>query len=169
MQGSNWMQMGGLIVIGGLFLFCSVYLLYSNYGVQKRIATSASWPETMGRVTQANVRLKNTIRAGRHYLIEVAYTYSVRGVEYVGKFTVDPLWSLGTKTAAEQKLSLYPAGAPVSIRYNPEKPQDHVTEQDGVTAGSVILTLFFIFLTIMVVWLLFQSSAQDCAAFGGFS
>jgi predicted lipid-binding transport protein (Tim44 family) len=59
---------------------------------------------------------------------EVHYQYEVNGVQYTGTRVTEHSFSYGSSGDVEKFLAQHPAGAPVTVDYNPANPADAVLE-----------------------------------------
>ncbi len=141
----------GFAVAAGYFLYTLVKILR----LKRRMEASQAWPRTAGRVTDARVRGEIAGKGGRHYYTEVAYTYNVFGSEYTGKFREDTFF--GFKRAAEDNASAYPAGMPIQVRYNPDRPHEAVTEYDRVSRYELFQVIMFLVTVVVIgIYLLYM-------------
>jgi hypothetical protein len=115
--------LGWLLVGGGVFavLFPLVSWL--------RARASRSWPRTGGRITEST--LDREVRHGRSdsYMPRVRYEYTVGERTYGGSQL--NFWGSvgGSRAVAERTTARYPAGATVTVYYNPQDPSEAVLDR----------------------------------------
>ena len=119
-------------LLGGLWLIRRVRALG---------AASLTWPSTAGTIKTSSVESYRA-QGGRQYMAKVAYDYAVNGAPYSG----DRLrfgQRAGALAAAEADVAKYAAGAPVDVRYDPDKPQMSTLEggQGRVSVGGIVLAI----------------------------
>jgi hypothetical protein len=130
MVGNTWPG----LVIGELFLVFGMYLVWSAYKTHQIIVASRTWPVITGRVIKArintlvtfgNFNLKGYYCGYGFYQSKITYCYSVEGDEYISKVRLKTRLS---NTATHDRL--LPIGRIMKVSYNPEKPQDCISEYD---------------------------------------
>ena len=136
---------GVVVVIGGLLLLLGVYR------TQKKVKVSQTWPETLGKVTSAEIN-KERYRSGDSYIPKITYAYSVLGANFTGIFILD---NQKSNEDAKQATAPFKVGAPIPIRYNPEKPQEHVSEQDKITKKYLVVIAGMFIFGVVSLWLAF--------------
>jgi hypothetical protein len=99
---------------------------------------SYSWASTPGEVFQSVITEHD--RVDRHtrqnyYVANVAYSYSVGGVEYTSTRIRFGQVSSGFRSHAEYWTNKYKAGASTTAYYNPRNPAESVLER-GVSLGA---------------------------------
>jgi hypothetical protein len=135
---------------------------------QRRANAARAWPRTTGRVLSSNVREVmvrtrssvgiTTYRMTTGYVPYVVYTYVVDGAQYQAeRLRMGESISSSDTRAAEQAVARYPAGADVTVYYNPADPAD-ATLDPRTTWGTrilwmVVLLLLAITAVVVVVFL----------------
>ena len=114
-----------LLVAGVAFVSVGVWSIINCVAAQ-------GWPTTAGRVrvSRVNVEKRYTVRRGFHEVSDaaVSYAYMVGGGRYTcDRITYAALNRSGTADATAV-AERYPAGAPVTVHYNPADPSDAVLE-----------------------------------------
>jgi Protein of unknown function (DUF3592) len=147
-----------LLVIGMTCLIFGLRSLFTYLIFSYRARARLAWPEISGRVIARelqpeDVRSPYGVTLTRYY-VEVQYTYKVKGAAYKGAFDLGQAYK--SEEEAKQAAEAYPNGTPVTLRYNPKKPQKHIDREDKQTPpkllpavlllvaglGSVILGMF---------------------------
>ncbi len=136
---------GVVFVIGGLLLMWGVYR------TQKKVRLSQTWPEAMARVTSAEIS-KERYRSGDNFIPKITYAYSVLGASYTGIFVLD---NQKSDQDARQATTPFKVGTPIPIQFNPEKPQDHVSEQDKITRKYLLVIAGMLIFGVVSLWLAF--------------
>lgn len=109
-------------VIGGLF-----WLIISASA--KKNKEAASWPQVPGKVVSSAVQsVRNSEDGGVTFEPNVVYTYSVDGQTFTGNKVHFSAFRSTNKAEPQKTVDKYPAGADVTVRYNPKKPKEAVLE-----------------------------------------
>ena len=140
------------LVFGVVFLIGGLLLSLGVYRTQKKVKVSQAWPETTGKVTSAEID-KERYRSGDNYIPKITYVYSVLGADFTGIFILD---NQKSSEAAKQATAPFTVGTPIPIRYNPEKPQEHVSEQDNITRKYLLVIAGMLVFGVVSLWLAFQ-------------
>ena len=106
---------------------------------------SARWPTVEGTVVGTEVTTRRGCKGATVDVAIVTYGYTVSGKEYTSKnfhFDEGPKQFSGKKLA-EYHVSQYPAGASVTVHYNPNDPGEAclVTKSSLVVWGLFLLGL----------------------------
>jgi len=136
---------GAVFVVGGMLLLLGVYR------TQKKVKVSQAWPETMGKVTSAEIN-KERYRSGDSYIPKITYAYSVLGANFTGIFILD---NQKSNEDAKQATAPFKVGTSITIRYNPEKPQEHVSEQDKIPRKYLLVIAGMLIFGVVSLWLAF--------------
>jgi hypothetical protein len=137
---------GAVFVIGGLLL------LFGVYRTQKKVKASQTWPETIGKVTSAEIN-KERYRRGDSYIPKITYAFSVLGADFTGIFILD---NQKSNQDAMQATTPFKVGTSIPIHYNPEKPQEHVSEQDKIPRKYLLVIAGMLIFGVVSLWLAFQ-------------
>jgi hypothetical protein len=140
-----------LLILGNVFVIGSLILIWGVYRTRKRIKDSQSWPETTGAVTSAEIQTQHH-RSGDDHSLDIAYSYSVQGADFTGKFILD---DQPTTEDAETLMAQFQVGSTLTVRYNPENPQEHVTKQDEITTRLYVVALVILALGALCLLLAF--------------
>lgn len=105
---------------------------YAQYRAVSKAKASESWPTASGTVTDCRVvEEESTDREGgttTWYNPVVHYSYSAAGRDLQGNRLRFGNVRSSNRKKAEEALAAYRAGAAISVRYNPEKPEECVLE-----------------------------------------
>lgn len=145
---TTWMTAAvlGLIVLGMVVLAVLAADNYREYQrlnqAQRFAVASENWPRTAGTVRDASV-VTSRIRRGKTsvtgYRARIDFEYVVAGTAYRGdhlSFCQPPSLE---KQAAEARLTPYPIGTRVEIRYDPTDPTRGVLEPGRAEACEPLL------------------------------
>jgi hypothetical protein len=150
-----------LVVVCGAWIPITAYLLFNMVKAQRlrRAAwATALWPETVGLIYFAGIGGGDGGPEDRsHYWAYFIYSYSVLGTEYRGTFRIKNFW--GDEFTARQHMAEHRVASTIAVRYNPEKPQEAVTEYDKKVGTPRLNLAVFLFLTenFILFLYLFQS------------
>jgi ABC-type nickel/cobalt efflux system permease component RcnA len=136
-----------MILSGVLLLVLGLYFLWRNISLNRRKAASASWPVINARVTAKDVSLRRGQR-GSSYIPEVDYTYTVMNAVFQKHKS---LGAKATRDGAEKVLA--EMGDAIEMRYNPEKPDEHVTVLDKVGFADILLVVVLFILAAVMFYL----------------
>ncbi|MHC1782320.1 MAG: DUF3592 domain-containing protein [Anaerolineaceae bacterium] len=147
------------LLCGGFFflltLAVGVGLLVYSANSKKKAGASQSWPGVPGTITVSDVRQSSSTDDDGHvtfsYYPRVEYTYEVAGQSFTSKqVAFGGVRGYGNPEKARQDLAKYPAGAAVTVFYNPEKPGEAVLERaagsgakTAKTMGIIVLVMSF--------------------------
>jgi hypothetical protein len=131
-----------IFVFAIILLFFGLHNLYLLYKHIRRLRASRNWPETRGKVSESQVLYKITENRRQHtiYYSVMEYSYQVLGTEYNGKVQIDN--SSGSAETAYKAAKAFPTGGSFSLRYNPENPQEHITQQLKLKASHLFDVAF---------------------------
>lgn len=140
------------LAIPVIFVFVGCGLIWFGLRSRKMARASRNWPAAPGQIISSHVgsyRSRDSKGFTKTtYQAEVEYEYSVDGQILHGNRVQFGLAGGSNGAALQAIVNRYPAGASVSVFYNPDKPAHCTLEQTA--AGSVVV-LFIIgaaFLTI---------------------
>jgi len=135
------------LILGGVGLG----LLLFGRSARRKALASQSWPTVAGMVTESEVKVtEQTSGSGMdaeqttHYKPVVKYQYSVEGMEFTGSRIAFGAMN-SAHSAANAVVARYPAGASVTVRYDPEKPAEAVLETK-TGGGAMLMVLGVMFL-----------------------
>lgn len=129
------------------------YLLYVSLSAKKKAQASQNWPTTQGRVASSEIkRVVHHDSHGTHTSLQLAiqYDYTVDGIPYVGdKYTIGPIAKGINPSKVQETLDRYPAGATVTVYYNPKNPQEACLERVA-PLSNLTLIIGIVLLAIML-------------------
>lgn len=133
-----------LLVFGG----GGIYLIYLSIKNRQQAAQSQSWPSTAGQVVDARVveGASGHDDMSENYVLRVEYEYTVAGTTYRShQAAFGPRQSHRHYHQAQAQAGRYPVGAPVTVFYNPDNPQDAVLERRApATTATLIVGIAFL-------------------------
>jgi hypothetical protein len=141
--------LGGMIFVL-LFGGAGFFLIYRSLQSRKQAEASQSWPSTPGVVAESRVTSSTSTDSdgdtSTTYSPHVEYTYQVGGQEYRGKdITFGFKQGYGNPSKAEEMVTRYPEGSPVTVFYDPAKPQRSVLERKvGGFGSSLVIGIIFL-------------------------
>ena len=125
--GRRWLTIGCALTIVCLIMLPVALLDLKSAGLPRQ------WREARGIIDSATVG-STTSNSGRlgvdaAYVPDVRYRYTVDGREFRGD-TVHRGLAANSEEEARATVERYPAGAGVSVFYNPDAPEQAVLERD---------------------------------------
>lgn len=145
MDGKSFMI--GITAGLGLLLAATFGLvLWKIRKLRRAVAAAKSWPSTRGRVVEGSIR-ERTIplpRGGRavEYHAILVYEYGVAGGAYRSdRFNVDGPQVFSFRRRAERHLARWPAGAEVTVYYDPARPDRATLSRRAQGIASLWLAL----------------------------
>lgn len=149
---TSWLPVIFFVVLG-------IFLIVQGVLARNRARETESWPMVPGTILSSEVVTSfeydsdapNNQRT--KYTPSINYQYSVMGQVFTARRI-----SFGDNSASRKKckeiVARYPAGSPVNVRYNPEKPEEAVLETNAKgSKGNIILGIVFF---ILAIFFLFQ-------------
>lgn len=131
-----------LIVLAAVWLAVSIYYGLQVLSIHRRKSASASWPSTTGQVLSKDVSsIKNNKTNSYSYSAEVTYNYTAAGESFEKKLV---LGSKGARAQAEMLLDA--VGKTLQVRYNPEKPAEHISDYEKIKPSDIIFSIGFLIL-----------------------
>ncbi len=119
----------------GLGLIALVAGLWLIWRVRVQSAAAQSWPTAAGTIRSSEVQTYKT-KGGKQYIAKVAYDYAIDGQNFTGNRLRFGDYARAL-AAAEADVAKYSAGAPVEVRYDPQRPQQSTLEA-GIRGYSVL-------------------------------
>lgn len=129
-----------LIALGVVWMAGFVFIHFRAVGKAK---ASETWPTTIGKLVSSEVVVEEC-RDGEGsdwYNPVVAYSYTAAGRTIEGSRIRFGNVRRGSRKKAEAVLAPYRAGAPVTVRYNPENPEEAVLETQRPGPLYLVLAL----------------------------
>ena len=143
---------GVWVVLAVLFGGLGFGLLFSARNAKRKARASLTWPTVPGKVIASDIKVTvSTSKSGEseyqteHFRPIVKYQYSVQGVEHSCSRIAFGATNTA-QSAADAIMARYPAGADVTVHYNPEKPEEAVleTRESGATALTILAVVFLL-------------------------
>ena len=145
----------GVVLVGLIWIFGFGYF---HYRAASKARASESWPSAAGRILRAQIVVEESSNTEggttTWYNPLVNYTYAVAGRELEGKRLRFGNVRSTIRKRSEAALAPYAAGAPVSVRYNHEKPEECVLESHKPAATYLILAFPGIPILIFGAWVI---------------
>lgn len=115
-----------LAVVGGIAFY--VYRRHRRARIVREAAQR--WSETAGLVLSSGIKVQRTARS-RSEVPAVVYQYQVDGTSFVGTSirAGDRYFSVRFAGEARKTVERYPAGAQVTVFYNPANPAESALER----------------------------------------
>jgi hypothetical protein len=115
-----------MAIVGGL----AFYLYRRHRRSRTARAAAQAWSETTGVVVTSTLKVQRTVRS-RSEVPVVVYQYQVDGTVYLGKVIKagDQFFSVRLAGDARQTVERYPAGAQVTVFYDPANPAESALER----------------------------------------
>jgi len=146
---------GGMDKQWTIYLFGAILLALSLYNAWKvirlyRIKTaSAAWILTAGEVLSKYVSTNRDSDGSKSYRAIISYTYTVLGNEFERKLSRGSLWG---KRGAEKILA--GIGDTLEVRYNPQKPDEHITGLDKIGVSEIFSVVMPVIVVLVLVLIL---------------
>jgi len=125
--------LGGLCAIVvplGIAAGLGVFLYRRSKQRGAAMQAAQSWPHTSGTVLQSSVQSRSTDN-GTSIFPLVVYSYTVNGKSYQSQIIKagDQVMSVRIMGDAQKTVNRYPAGAKVTVYYNPDDPKQAALER----------------------------------------
>jgi len=117
-----------IYIISGAFVLTGILVGTKACRTVIQARKSTRWPKTDGMVTLSELKTHQDREGGNCFSCQIAYTYQVGGISYVGDAIRMGMISSGSKQYSESFVSKYKPGDHVSVFYDPEKPATAVIE-----------------------------------------
>lgn len=137
----------GFLAFLTVLLVLGIYCRHAGLAQRDLVLSLAAlqWPQTLGEIVSSSMRETLIYYGDQHvsdtgYLVEVKYRYRVADREFVGERLCFGYRADTDRVRAHDLLWRYPAGARVSVYYNPQKPGLAVLEVGQITELEEILT-----------------------------
>ncbi len=135
------------LVSAGLLAY-ALYQVWKIVEILLRRSASGSWPKAIGNVISKDVSV-NRARRGQFYDPRIVYSYSVMGEQYQRTISLGTRWWESSADKAINEI-----GNTLEVRYNPEKPKVHISDQEKIRIYDLIPVLM-----ILIVALIFVSGS----------
>jgi hypothetical protein len=134
------------IIIALVFLYTFLYILWEITDRLRRRWASANWQAAPAAVTAKGLHTVMRLRSGRKlYRLKVDYRYVVMGRAFEKNLKLD------RTTEALANATLERIGQTIEVRYNPEKPDDHISALEQVDRQDAF-KLLILLLTVLIMF-----------------
>ena len=137
----------GKIVIC-VMLFSGLGIIVANFRNHYKAQRAIGWPGVTGKVLESFVNKEDGM-----YKPEIRYEYRA-----YGEYHIADCWRLGAtasswgKASSKRAVAKYPAGASVTVFFNPERPREAVLEPGQTDWSPAIFgALFFVIPVIVLI------------------
>lgn len=136
------------ILIPMIFVIIGSVLLFIYFRNLAKVRAAQAWPTAQGTVLQSWVRKSSSTdddgSVSYSYYPEIHYQYQVMGTEYQGnKIAFGPKVG-GNRSRAEKRIEEYPAGASLTVFYQPDNPANAIIERSLSKISLVMGIVFFL-------------------------
>lgn len=135
-----------LFILAALMAAVCVFFLVRIASISRRKRAGEYWPVTTATVTRREVKSsRNTQTHSNTYRAEITFSYQAPGGPYEKNL------SLGAKGLRDQAEKLFEQiGDSIQVHYNPEKPQDQITEYEKIQASDVFAAIGTLVLAVVL-------------------
>ncbi len=134
-----------ILVTAGLLAY-AFYQVWQVISFLLRKSASGSWQMTIGNVVSKEVSVRRGSKGGKSYIPKITYSYSVMGERYKNTISLETRW---WKDIAEKEIA--EIGDTLEVRYNPEKPNVHISDQEKIRLYDLFLVLLILFIALLVL------------------
>jgi lipopolysaccharide export LptBFGC system permease protein LptF len=130
-------------IVYGVFVVFGLIFVIISITSKRRAAAAQAWPTIPGTVLASRVDIHTSTDSDGHrtttYKPVVDYQYTIMGQEFRASRI-----AFGANTFSRNKsesiIAMYPPNQPLTVHYNPDKPQDAVLEAEakGGVASLII-------------------------------
>lgn len=128
-----------LVIFGTVFVGVGLAIALGAAWLLERAAAPAEWPTTAGLVITSEVASGTDTDGTRLYWPNVEYRYGVNDSTYVGTRVRAILTRTSSDGPARRVVARYPAGAAVTVFYDPADPSSALLDTD---TGAIVGILF---------------------------
>ena len=122
-----------LTILGAMcFPFAAFYAARRGWN-EARARASVAWPTVQGRVDRSKIEQRLT-KSGTFYRLALVYHYEVGGLYYEGDTVEFGSPRVTAEELIERLAAKYPAGAQVTVHYDPDDPATCVLEMSDEMA-----------------------------------
>lgn len=140
-----------MIVLAALMLAVSIFYGLKVISIYRKKSASASWPTATGQILSKDVSsIKNSKTNGYTYRAEITYNYPAPGGPFQKKLF---LGAKGVRAQADELLNA--VGDTILVRYNPEKPAEHISDYEKIIPAQVVAIIGSLILALALVVLAF--------------
>jgi hypothetical protein len=140
------------VICAGFFILIGLGIMAAGAATYLKGRKMAEWATTQGRVLVSEIVASRG--SERKFSGLVQYEFTVLGQSYRSQ-TVTPAELMGISDTgrgeAMQKVAKYPAGAVVTVYYDPQTPQRSVLERGGDSTTLILGGLFVVFGVVFIL------------------
>lgn len=131
-----------------------VYLMADGWLGLRRATAAARWPSAKGRIESSSIRRSYASPARCYYAPVVSYRYAVADRAFDGHAFQSVGTAYSSQAEAQAIVDRYPAGAEVTVHYDPQRPWIGMLDLGNRAArrrmliGAACLAAPFIFATL---------------------
>ncbi len=136
-----------LFILAALMIGISIFFGMRIFSIYRRKRAGEYWPVITGTVTNRAVNSsRNTQTNGYTYRAEITYNYPTPGG------SIEKKLSLGSKSLRDQAQKLLDeVGETIQVRYNPEKPQEQITDFEKIRPADIFSVIATLALAIVLI------------------
>ena len=134
---------------GAILLVLSLYNAWKVIRLYRMKTASTAWTLTPGEVLSKYVSTNRDSDGSKSYRAIISYTYTVMGDEFERKISRGSLWG---KRGAEKILA--GIGDTIEVRYNPGKPDEHITSLHKIGVSEVFSVVTPVIVVLILVLIL---------------
>jgi hypothetical protein len=112
------------------------------------VEAAQRWRDAPGRIVGSQVERRGATSRNAYYVPVVRYTYVVNGRERQGSRLRFGMTTSRSPRGAEAMLAPYPVGAEISVRYDPDNPDQSALEP-GKTSANLLIAAIACFLLLV--------------------
>lgn len=136
-----------MILLAVIMIGFSIYSGLKVMSIYRRKSASEEWPVVPGTVLARDVSsVRNTNGRGHSYRAEVTYRYATPGGPFEKKLFVG---SKGVRAQADKLLESM--GDSIQVRYNPQNPSEHISDQEKVMPAQVAAAVGALLLAVVLL------------------
>jgi hypothetical protein len=141
-----------MVVLSVVLIAVAVFFGLKILGISRRKTASRSWPVTSGRILSRDISsTRNSSSGGYTYRAVLTYGFEAPGGPFQKKLF------LGSKGLRPQVEKLFEAiGDTIPVRYNPEKPAEHMTDFEKIMPAQVATVICSLILAVALLVLAFM-------------
>ena len=139
----------GLTILGSMCFPVAALLAARRRWFEARARASGAWPTVPGKVERSRVE-KAATQYGTNYRLALAYRYQVGGRDYEGDRVEFGPRRVDSQDLIERLAEKYPAGAQVTVHYDPDDPANAVLETSEEMARQNQWAVWFLLATPIV-------------------
>lgn len=133
------------VIIAGLFGYAG-YRTWKLIEISRRTAAGKTWPSITGEVVSKDNGEVGSTDGTSSYYPKIRYKYSVIGRVYEKEITLHGDYNLPNSEKALSQI-----GETIEVRYNPEKPEEHITRVEKFSAKDILSISGMVFIAILML------------------